>query len=81
MISGISNVQSMFQARIDDIYISYLPLAHIFDRLGIYYVMYNGGSTGFFGGEVLKIIDDLALLRPTLFVSVPRLLNKVYQRI
>jgi len=65
----------------EDVYISYLPLAHVFDRLGVYSMISKGGSIGFFGGEILKIVDDLQLLKPTIFVSVPRLLNKVFDRI
>jgi long-chain acyl-CoA synthetase len=63
------------------VYISYLPLAHVFDRLGVYGVMSIGAQIGFFGGQILKIIDDLQVLQPTIFPSVPRLLNKVYDRI
>lgn len=43
----------------DDTYISYLPLAHVFDRLGVYAALSVGAAVGFFGGEILKIIDDL----------------------
>jgi long-chain acyl-CoA synthetase len=43
----------------DDVYISYLPLAHVFDRLGVYACMSMGAGIGFFGGEILKIIEDL----------------------
>jgi len=42
-----------------DTYISYLPLAHVFDRLGVYSALSRGASVGFFGGEILKIVDDL----------------------
>lgn len=65
----------------EDTYISYLPLAHVFDRLGVYAALSVGAAVGFFGGEILKIIEDLQLLKPTIFPSVPRLLNKVYDRI
>jgi long-chain acyl-CoA synthetase len=64
-----------------DTYLSYLPLAHVFDRLGCYAALSVGAGVGFFGGEILRILDDLQLLKPTIFVSVPRLLNKVYDRI
>lgn len=40
-----------------------------------------GANIGFFGGEILKIVDDLQILKPTVFPTVPRLLNKVYDRI
>lgn len=43
----------------EDTYISYLPLAHVFDRLGCYSAMSVGAGIGFFGGNLLKIIDDL----------------------
>lgn len=42
-----------------DTYISYLPLAHVFDRLGVYSALSKGASVGFFGGDILKIVDDL----------------------
>ncbi len=83
-ISAIANILMVagdFPFRQDDVYISYLPLAHVFDRLGVYGVMSIGAQVGFFGGQILKIIDDLQVLQPTIFASVPRLLNKVYDRI
>ena len=84
-LSGITNIFLLCKDTIlidnDDVYISYLPLAHVFDRLGVHTVLSKGGQIGFFGGKILDIISDLMLLRPTLFVSVPRLLNKVYDRV
>lgn len=71
----------MFKFVKDDVYISYLPLAHVFDRLGTHVMMSQGGQVGFFGGKILQITEDLMLLKPTIFPSVPRLLNKVYERV
>lgn len=64
-----------------DCYISYLPLAHVFDRLGCHTMLSAGASIGFFGGVIPEITKDLAILKPTVFVSVPRLLNKVYEKV
>jgi long-chain acyl-CoA synthetase len=61
-----------------DIHISYLPLAHTFERIimsGSYMIGY---SVGFYNGNILQLKDDLLKLRPTLFASVPRLYNKLY---
>tara|TARA_R110002050_G_scaffold134097_2_gene256707 strand:- start:302 stop:736 length:435 start_codon:yes stop_codon:yes gene_type:complete len=44
-------------------------------------VLGRGGSIGFFQGDVLKLLDDIAALRPTIFVSVPRLYNRIYDKI
>jgi len=36
---------------------------------------------GFFGGDVLKLTSDMQTLKPTFFISVPRLFNKFYDKI
>ena len=83
-LSAITNIMHMAGGvglSHKDIYISYLPLAHVFDRLGLHTILSQGGSVGFFGGVLLQITEDLAILKPTVFPSVPRLLNKVYDRV
>ncbi|KAJ1570019.1 hypothetical protein HK096_005590 [Nowakowskiella sp. JEL0078] len=65
----------------DDVFISYLPLAHIMERAFFTNVLVSGGSIGFSRGDVALLMEDIALLRPTLFISVPRLLNRIYDRI
>ncbi|GMN43842.1 hypothetical protein TIFTF001_013030 [Ficus carica] len=61
-----------------DVYISYLPLAHIFERTNQIISAYYGVAIGFYQGDNLKLIDDMAVLRPTIFCSVPRLYNRIY---
>lgn len=63
------------------VHISYLPLAHIFERYNITNVIQKGGKVGVFNGDVRKLKDDLAILKPNMFTSVPRLFNKFYQKI
>ncbi|KFK26499.1 hypothetical protein AALP_AA8G257300 [Arabis alpina] len=64
-----------------DIYISYLPLAHIYERANQILAVYGGVAVGFYQGDNLKLMDDLAVLRPTIFCSVPRLYNRIYDGI
>ena len=64
-----------------DKHISYLPLAHCFER-GIHVlVISQGGRIGFYSGDVLKLVEDIQILKPNLFASVPRLYNKIYDKI
>jgi long-chain acyl-CoA synthetase len=65
----------------DDVYISYLPLAHIFERVVSAIVLSYGAAGGFYQGDVLKLFDDIQLLRPTLFPSVPRLFNRLFDKV
>lgn len=67
-----------FMPQPDDVHISYLPLSHIMERIFVLWFTSCGCSIGFFTGNILKIRDDMAALRPTIFVSVPRLYNRFY---
>lgn len=61
--------------------ISFLPLAHMFERCcenGMYYV---GGMVGFYSGDIRELNNDLKYLKPTIMPAVPRLLNRVYDKI
>ncbi|NXV07687.1 ACSL5 ligase, partial [Cettia cetti] len=64
-----------------DVVISYLPLAHMFERV-VQAVIYScGAKVGFFQGDIKLLTDDMKTLKPTLFPVVPRLLNRVYDKI
>ncbi|TMW67703.1 hypothetical protein Poli38472_011323 [Pythium oligandrum] len=65
----------------DVVHISYLPLPHVFERAVITSTVRLGACAGFFTGDVLTLMDDIAELKPTIFVSVPRLFNRVYDKI
>lgn len=64
-----------------DSFMSYLPLAHIFDRVTEEYFLYMGASIGYWQGDVAKLLDDVAELKPSLFVGVPRVFDRIYSRV
>jgi long-chain acyl-CoA synthetase len=58
--------------------LSFLPWAHSFGQTAELHMLLNfGGQTGF-AESPQTIVDDLALVRPTLLIAVPRVFNKVY---
>ena len=59
-----------------DVGISYLPLAHIYGRMLEHAALWAGARIGYFHGNALELVDDMKLLRPTSFASVPRLYNR-----
>lgn len=61
-----------------DNHLSYLPMAHIFERLLAYTMLISGARVSMFNGDVLKLKEDLADVQPTIFASVPRLFNRFY---
>jgi long-chain acyl-CoA synthetase len=44
-------------------------------------VLARGGRIGYYSGSPLRIVEDLGVLRPNFFPSVPRLLNRIYQMV
>ncbi|PON45222.1 2,3-dihydroxybenzoate-AMP ligase [Parasponia andersonii] len=61
-----------------DVYLSYLPLAHIFDRVIEELFILHGASIGFWRGDVKLLLEDIGELKPTIFCAVPRVLDRVY---
>ncbi|KAL1549599.1 Long chain acyl-CoA synthetase 7 peroxisomal, variant 2 [Salvia divinorum] len=78
LISSVAGMTLAVKFYSSDIYISYLPLAHIYERANQIMSAYYGVAVGFYQGDNLKLMDDLAALRPTIFSSVPRLYNRIY---
>jgi long-chain acyl-CoA synthetase len=61
-----------------DVMLSYLPLAHIFDRALEELFLAVGARIGYWRGRIDGVLDDIQALRPTLFIGVPRVFDRVY---
>jgi len=61
----------------DGAVISYLPLAHIYERVIELMVLYAGCAIGYFTGDPLRLLEDIQTLKPALFPTVPRVLNRL----
>ena len=60
--------------------LSFLPLNHIFERMISYFYLYKGASI-YYAESLETIGDNLKEIRPNMFTTVPRLLEKVYDKI
>lgn len=58
-------------------YLSFLPLAHIYERLDIYSLLGNASQIGFLHGDVTELFDDIQTYKPTLLAGVPRIWNRM----
>ncbi|KAM4116039.1 hypothetical protein ACJW30_02G020400 [Castanea mollissima] len=78
LIANVAGTSLSVKFYPSDVYISYLPLAHIYERVNQVATVYFGVAVGFYQGDNMKLMDDVAALRPTIFSSVPRLYNRIY---
>lgn len=60
--------------------LSFLPICHIFERTSIYFYLYRGISV-YYAESLEKIGDNLKEVKPQMFTTVPRLLEKIYDKI
>ena len=60
--------------------LSFLPICHIFERVILYIYLYNGIKV-YFAESIETISDDLRDVKPEVMTAVPRLLEKVYDKI
>jgi len=65
----------------DDLFLSFLPLSHTFERTCGYYLTIMTGSTTAYSRGIPVLAEDLQTVRPTLLISVPRIYERVYGRI
>uniref|UniRef100_A0A3Q0SZ77 Long-chain-fatty-acid--CoA ligase n=1 Tax=Amphilophus citrinellus TaxID=61819 RepID=A0A3Q0SZ77_AMPCI len=64
-----------------DVLISFLPLAHMFEHVVEGVVFVHGARIGYFQGDIRLLMDDLKTLQPTIFPVVPRLLNRMFDKV
>ncbi len=62
-------------------FLSYLPLAHMMERVAQATLIGIGGKIGFYQGDIKLLLNDLKDLEPTIFVTVPRLLQRIYGKV
>jgi long-chain acyl-CoA synthetase len=65
----------------DDMFLSFLPLSHTFERTCGYYLTIMTGSTNAYSRGIPQLAEDLQAIRPTILISVPRIYERVYGRI
>ena len=83
IVGCLAGVLSMdwFNPDASDTVISYLPLAHMWERLMSQMSIGRGIGIGFYNGNVYTLKEDLVQLKPSLMASVPRLYSKFYDLI
>ncbi|CAN6345174.1 unnamed protein product [Urochloa humidicola] len=82
-VKGVDLFMDQFDDKMttDDVFLSFLPLAHILDRMIEEYFFHKGASIGYYHGDLNALRDDIQELKPTLLVGVPRVYERIYEGI
>ena len=80
----VSDVHAVMQRVIafpEDVFLSFLPLSHTFERTTGYYLAVATGSCVAYARSVALLSQDLKNIRPTVLISVPRIYERVYAKV
>ena len=80
IISNILSLHKIIPIEGQHRLISFLPISHIFERSAIYFYLSVGGGIYYAQGQD-KIVENFQEVKPHYFTTVPRLLEKIYERI
>ncbi|KAH0372757.1 acetyl-CoA synthetase-like protein, partial [Aureobasidium melanogenum] len=75
-VAAASCATSIVDLREGDRICSFLPLAHIFERVIEGACLWAGSSIGYYHGNVQELVDDFKALQPTKMVNVPRVYSR-----
>ena len=79
LISNVHDASEKYPFKADDVSLSVLPLSHVFERTGMYvYIRY--GMRVYYAESIDKVPENLKEVRPTIFIGVPRIFEKVFER-
>jgi long-chain acyl-CoA synthetase len=79
-----SNVDACLQiidAGPDDVFLSFLPLSHVFERMAGHFTAVACGATVYYCETLFTIARDMQIARPTVMLAVPRLFESIRDRI
>ncbi len=80
MVSNIEAVKDFLPLNPGETDLQFLPICHSFGRMELYVFMMHGGIVSF-AESIAKVPENLQEIKPEFFVTVPRLLEKVYEKI
>jgi len=81
IIANLEGCLGAFDVRDTDVFLSYLPLCHSFERIGGLYLPLAVGASVCFAESIDKVPENIREVRPTIMTSVPKLFEKIQNRV
>ena len=80
-MSNVGACQQIVDFTGDDVFLSFLPLSHVFERMGGHYLPLACGATIAYAESPFTVRQNMGEVRPTVMLSVPRLYETMHERI
>ena len=81
ILANVGGCERLRIARPEDVFLSFLPVSHMFERTGGYYLPLAIGAKVAYARSVSQLAEDLASERPTIVFAVPRVFERFASRV
>ena len=81
IISNVNATLLCVSPKVGDVFLSFLPLSHTFERTAGYYLALATGCTIAYNRSILLLAEDLKTIRPNVIISVPRVYERIFARV
>lgn len=81
ILSNVKAALRCFPITKDDVFLSFLPLCHIFERMAGYYTAFSSGGTICYAESIETVAQNLIEIKPTIMTTVPRLFERIHSKI
>lgn len=81
ILSNVKAALEIFPLDEKDIFLSFLPLCHIFERMAGYYTAFSSGGTICYAEGIESVAQNMLEVKPTIITTVPRLFERIYSKI
>lgn len=81
ILSNVRSALKFIPVNANDIFLSYLPLCHIFERMAGYYTAFSTGGAIYYAESIEAVAQNMIEVKPTIITTVPRLFERIYSKI
>ena len=81
LYSNIRSCMNVLEINHNDVFLSYLPYSHIYERTAGYYLAFFSGAKIYYAQSIDTIGKQMEEVSPTIIITVPRLLDRMYNRL
>lgn len=81
ILSNVKSAHDVLPISSSDVFLSFLPLCHIFERMGGYYTAFSTGGVVCYAESIETVAQNMLEVHPTIVTTVPRLFERIYSKI
>ncbi|MGE5402190.1 MAG: AMP-dependent synthetase/ligase [Ignavibacteriales bacterium] len=81
IVSNVLGASEALPFNSEDVFLSFLPLCHIFERMAGYYTALSSGCQVVYAESIEAVAQNMIEVKPTIITTVPRLFERIYSKI